>query len=109
MKTVKFAQHLVPLVLSGEKTTTWRFDDEKDLQAGDIVTFIRRPELTSFAKAELIDVWEKPFGEITDEDKKGHEDVGDKEKMFAVYKKYYDKELTSETRVKIIRFRLLKD
>ena len=45
---------MVVKVLSGEKTTTWRLWDDKDLKTGDEVLFVYRPEKTSFAKAKLI-------------------------------------------------------
>jgi len=35
MKSLKFSAELVPLILSGEKTMTWRFWDDKDLDSGD--------------------------------------------------------------------------
>lgn len=33
MKVLKFSENLVPLILSGQKTATWRMFDEKDLAA----------------------------------------------------------------------------
>ena len=35
MKVLKFREYLVPLVLSGEKDSTWRLFDDKDLSVGD--------------------------------------------------------------------------
>ena len=35
MKLVKFRDYLVPLVLSGEKDSTWRLFDDKGLSEGD--------------------------------------------------------------------------
>lgn len=40
MKTIKFRDYLVPLVLSGEKNSTWRLFDDKDIQVGDTVQLI---------------------------------------------------------------------
>jgi len=40
MKTLKFANNLVSLILSGEKTATWRLFDDKDLTKGDKVLFL---------------------------------------------------------------------
>ncbi|NOY35708.1 MAG: ASCH domain-containing protein, partial [bacterium] len=39
-KSLKFKEHLVPLVLSGEKISTWRLFDDKDLRVGDKVDLI---------------------------------------------------------------------
>jgi hypothetical protein len=44
MKIVKFRDYLVPLVLSGEKTSTWRLFDDKNLSAEDEI------ELREFGK-----------------------------------------------------------
>jgi hypothetical protein len=33
MKTLKFYDNLIPLILSGEKTSTWRIFDDKNLSA----------------------------------------------------------------------------
>ena len=55
-KTLKFSPPLPDLILKGEKYTTWRIDNDKDLQRGDIVSLIARPEMTEFAKAEIASV-----------------------------------------------------
>ena len=107
-KTLKFTTILVPLVLSGEKIMTWRLWDEKNLEAGDIVDFLEKETLTQFATAKLTKVVEKPLGELTEADKKGHETFQSDEKMYATYTKYYKKEVTPQTPIKIIWFELIK-
>ncbi len=62
MKSLKFAPDLVPFVKNGSKTCTFRLFDDKNLQVGEIVEFIQRPELTVFAKAEILEVFKKPIG-----------------------------------------------
>lgn len=44
--------HLVPLVLSGEKTSTWRLFDDKDLQKDDDLLLINKATGDEFAKAK---------------------------------------------------------
>lgn len=73
MKRIKFATNLVEPILNGIKTSTWRLWDDKDLQTGDIVEFVNAETLETFAKAELTRVIEKPFKDLTDEEKQGHE------------------------------------
>jgi hypothetical protein len=46
MKTLKFRDYLVPLILSGSKTATWRLFDDKDLAKGDAI------QLLEFGKPE---------------------------------------------------------
>lgn len=106
-KTLKFTSELADLVLSGEKTCTWRIFDDKDLKKGDIITMIRRPNLTIFAKAEVISVLAKKLGEITNEDKIGHEDVGTMRQMYKIYTGFYNQTVGPETSVKIVRFKLI--
>lgn len=108
MKTLKFMPHLVDLVLSGEKTTTWRLFDDKDLTAGDIVTLIKRPELVPFAEAEIINVSEKPLKDIAEADLEGHEKYDSQQKMYENYSRYYNRPVDGNTLVKVVRFKILK-
>jgi hypothetical protein len=73
MKLVKFRDYLVPLVLSGEKNSTWRLFDDKNLSVGDEIELREFGKDTSFATAQIGKVVEKPFGELTEVDKAGHE------------------------------------
>jgi hypothetical protein len=73
MKTLKFEPHLIPLILNGQKTSTWRLFDDKNLAAGDQIDFINAETKEKFATAELTRVIEKQFSELTYDDKQGHE------------------------------------
>ena len=105
--SLKFSPELVDLVLSGEKTATWRLFDDKNLKVGDVVTLIKRPELIPFAIAEITSVVEKPLKELTQDDRVGHEKFESSEKMYETYKLYYKREVNPNTFVKIYRFKLL--
>lgn len=107
MKTLKFSPELVKLIQDGLKTTTWRLFDDKDIREGDELTFIKRPELVPFAQAVVLSVTEKRLKDLNDFDKEGHEDVGTNENMYRTYNSYYKEEITPETKVKVIKFRLL--
>lgn len=107
-KTLKFSPDLVPLVLSGEKNSTWRLWDDKDLKVGDVVTLIRRPELTAFAVVKITSCIEKPLGTLTSEDKKGHESFKDDKEMYETYSGYYKREVGPKTPIKILRFEICK-
>lgn len=106
-KKLRFNKNLVPLVLSGEKYKTWRFWDDKNLQVGDILDFLERPRDSHFATAKVIEVLVKKMSELTKEDKKGHEKFKDDLEMYETYSGYYNREVTSQTEVKIIRFELI--
>ena len=107
MKSLKFAPDLVPLVKNGSKTSTFRLFDDKNLQVGEIVEFIQRPELTVFAKAEIVEVTKKPFGNMTKKDMEGHEKYSSKKEMYDTYTSYYSKKVNDDTEITIYRFKLL--
>ena len=107
MKTLKFAAKLVPLVLSGEKVSTWRLYDDKDLKVNDEVIFINRDTGEEFAHAILLTVREKRLGDVTDKDYDGHEKYDSHEEMLKCYRGYYGDQVNDDTSVKIINFKLL--
>lgn len=107
MKSLKFVPDLIPLILRGEKTITWRLFDDKNLQEGDIVHFCNSKTLNGFATAELVEVTSKKMEETTGADLDGHEKFTSKEEMYRTYSGYYGKTVTPETPVKIIKFKLL--
>ena len=106
MKIIKFRKSLSEQILRGEKTTTWRLFDDKNLQQGDEVSFAVWETGQEFSKAELTSVQEKSFTSLTDEDWHGHEKFSSDEEMYATYKKYYGREVNENTKVKIIKFEL---
>jgi hypothetical protein len=107
MKTLKFDSILADLILKGEKTSTWRLFDDKDLKAGDDITLIRRPKLEPFAKANITRVIEKPLGRLTDDDKDGHERYGSEDEMYQTLQGYYEHPIDSKTPVKVIHFKII--
>jgi hypothetical protein len=106
-KTIKFRDNLAKLILSGEKTLTWRIFDDKDLKKDDVVDLINWNTGKPFAKAELIDVWEKKMKELEESDFDGHEKFASDEEMYATYRTFYGDTVGPDTIVKIIRFKLL--
>ena len=107
-KSLKFAQELVPLVLNGEKNSTWRLWDDKDITVGDRVDLLNKADLNHFATATITRVVEKPLGDLTEEDKKGHETFKSDEEMYQTYRRYYNRTVDKTTPVKLIWFQLIK-
>jgi len=107
MKTVKFISVLADLIQKGEKTSTWRLFDDKDLQIGDKLVFQVKETGVDFANAEIVEVKEKRFGDITADDQIGHESFINQEEMLKTYKKYYGDRVTLDTVVKIIDFKII--
>src|SRR3989304_1536171 len=104
MKTLKFKEKLSKLILKGEKTTTWRFFDDKEISKEDIFSMIVKETGKEFAKAKIIDVYEKDFGKITDEDKNGHGKFNSDKEMYETYSGYYNRKITPKDKVKIVKF-----
>ncbi|MBU2616007.1 MAG: ASCH domain-containing protein [Nanoarchaeota archaeon] len=107
MKTIKFAQPLIPLILSRQKSTTWRVNDEKNLSPSEIVNLLNDTR-EEFGKAEILNIKEKIFGNLDDEDKEGHEKFSSDKEMYETYSRYYGFQIVPETKLKIIKFKLLK-
>ena len=106
MKVLKFQADLVPLVLSGQKTSTWRLFDDKNLTVGDEIELREFGVDSSFARAVIERVVEKPFGKLTTDDKKGHEGYTNDRQMYETYTKYYKTPVGPHTTVKIVWFSL---
>ena len=107
MKTLKFAHELVGSVLDGNKTTTWRLFDDKNLSLGDSLSLIDSGTGESFARARIVSVQAKKLADISDDDFEGHEKFADREEMLRVYRGYYGEMVDWDTVVKIINFVLL--
>lgn len=108
MKTLKFAPELVLLVLSGEKTSTWRLFDDKDLQVGDELSLVNKMTGGEFAQAKIVTVREKTLAQIDEADfDAGHERYESKEKMLAAFQSCYGDSVTMDTLVKLIKFELI--
>lgn len=104
MKTLKFAPDLVRKILAGEKTSTWRLFDDKDLQVGDKLLFQNKETGASFGTAVISSLSRKTLGSLEDADWIGHERFSSEEEMYATYRKYYGDTVNPHTEVKIITF-----
>ncbi len=116
MKKVNFFYPLPEKILSKEKYTTWRINDEKNLQVGEIFLCTNNepkgsseyPGKGEFAKAQIIWIKETTFGDLTNEDLEGHEKFNSNDEMYKTFSGYYNMNVLPETRVKIIKFKLLE-
>ena len=106
MKKLKFHPDLIPLVLNGSKTTTWRLFDDKYLQVADKLFLLNSKTEEKFAQAEIVEVVEKSFKNLTDDDWVGHEKFSSNQEMYKTYSRYYGCEVNENTILKIIKFKL---
>ena len=106
MKRLKFADHLIKLILDGSKTKTWRINDDKNLKENDRLS-LTNTKGEEFAKAIITSVKDTTFKEVNKQDKEGHEKFSSDQEMYSTYSKYYNIEITPETKLKIITFELI--
>ncbi len=106
-KTLKFTTSLTELIQKGDKNSTWRLFDEKDLTTGDDVTFINSDTHEEFAHARLTGVREKKMSDLDAKDFEGHESYISKQEMYSNFRGYYGRDVGPDTVVKIITFELL--
>lgn len=110
MKKLKLDHELAKLVLAGEKTSTWRVFDDKDLSVNDRVVLIDKVDLEkpqtwkNIGVATIRRVIEKRLGDIEDADYEGHEKHSSREEMLVTYRKYYGSDVTWDTPIKMIHF-----
>jgi ribonuclease HI len=111
MKTLKLEHHLAELVMKGEKTSTWRLYDDKDLSVNDEVRLIdkvdpSKPETwKAMGTAHINMIVQKRLGDIDSADYDGHGQYPSKTKMLEAYRGYYGDKVDWDTPVKIIRFK----
>lgn len=108
MKTLKFEPHLVEQILSGEKTSTWRLFDDKNLKEGDEVIFLNKETGEEFGKAKINEVRIRTLSTLEDSDYEGHQKYSSDEEMVEDFKKYYGDKVNKDSEVKIIFFAILK-
>jgi hypothetical protein len=106
MKTLKFKPNLVEIILSGQKTVTWRLFDDKNLTVGDELEFVNKATLEKFADAVIVGIREKRLGDIEGRDFEGHETYESRDGMIKEMMSNYGDKITGDTMVKIIEFKL---
>jgi ribonuclease HI len=110
MKTLKFDHAISKAISKGEKTSTWRMYDDKDLSVNDTFSVIDKvnpndPSTWRVAgNATITQIVEKNLGSITKEDMEGHEEFASTEEMLAKYQNYYGGRVTLDTPIKMISF-----
>lgn len=107
MKTLKFRKKLSELILSGEKTTTSRLFDDKNLSVGDRVEFLIWETSEKFIETVIMEVKETTLGKLAEEDLVGHEKFCSEGKMYKIYSTYYKREVDKNSLVKVIKFKIL--
>lgn len=109
-KQLKFEHQLAVNIQNGEKTSTIRFFDDKNIRVGDIVLVIDKVEQDNPAswlvvgEALVQEVLEKRLTDVHGNDWEGHEPYENIAEFIATHQRYYKQEINNQTPVKIIRF-----
>jgi hypothetical protein len=106
MKILRFSEPLPEMILTGKKNSTFRINDEKEIKIGDNLSLCYNND-EEFAKAVVTETKETIFSRLTNKDFEGHEKFSSNKEMYDLYSKYYKTKIGLETKVKIIRFKLI--
>jgi ribonuclease HI len=110
MKTLKFDHNQAQAILGGEKTSTWRLFDDKDLSVNDDIKVVDKvvPDQPStwqvIGAAKVKEVIEKQLGDVTSQDMLGHQNFDNKQEMLNYYRRLYGDRVQLQTPVKIVFF-----
>ncbi len=72
---------------------------------GDIISLCTNAG-REFAKAKVVWIKETTFRSLSREDFEGHEEFASPEEMYQAYSKWYKMEVTPDTMVTVIKFKL---
>lgn len=109
MKTLKLNHEQAQLIATGQKTSTWRIYDDKDLSVDDEVEFLDKVDPHDrrtwypIGVAKLDAVAQKRLGDIT-ADELREEGFETREAALNVYRHHYGKQVNEDTPIKIIHF-----
>lgn len=103
-KAIGFAPDLVPLIMSGKKTLTYRVGDKYGfLDVGDIILVKNSSNDKIFAKVKITEIDHITFDKLPI-DREGHEVYLSKEKQRTTFQKYYGKNIEDFEPMLIIGF-----
>ena len=113
MEKVYFADNLIKPILNKEKSSTWRINEEVPFRRSNTSGLKNRDEISlcnndgeEFAQAVILEINDTIFGNLTEDDKSGHEDFSSDEEMYKVYSKYYKTEIGPKSKIRIIKFEI---
>lgn len=115
MKALKFDHKFAGPIRDGNKTTTWRMFDDKDIAVNDVVDLIDKVDPAkpqtwqSVGKARVDSVIEKRLGDMTAEDMQQDDEFTSAEDMLVRFRKHYGAHVDMRTPIKVIQFTVLEN
>lgn len=110
MKKLKLDHDLAAAVKNGDKKSTWRLYDDKDIAVGDTLELIDKVDAQNpeswqpFGTALVDQVIEKRLRDINTSDMSGHGAYESMDVLLADFRAFYGPQVTLDTPVKIIHF-----
>lgn len=105
--SIGFASDLVPLIINGFKTLTYRLGDKYDFLNIDDEIMVKDSQTGRlFAKVKIIDKSRTLFKKLPI-DRKGHEAYSSKEEQKKVFEKYYNKNVGDDDKVLVLGFQVI--
>lgn len=115
MKKLKFDHHESNLIRSGEKTSSWRVYDDKNISVNDEVELVDKVDpgnpstWVEIGVGHVDTILEKRFRDVRPDDFVGQEPHHSAEEMLEHFQKYYGPQVDLDTPVKMIHFHLKTD
>jgi ribonuclease HI len=112
MKTLKLDHASAEMIRSGNKTSTWRIYDDKDIRVNDELELVDKVKPSdpstweSIGVARVNMIVEKRLGEVAKGDFAGNQGYDSRAEMLKAFQKHYGPQVTFETPVKMIHFTL---
>lgn len=110
MKSLKLNHEFAQQVLSGQRTSTWRINDDKDLHVNEDVQLVDKVDLLNpsswrpIGVARITTILEKQLGKVTQHDIAPGEQLKPLKALIDEFRGYYGHQVNAETPVKIITF-----
>jgi len=114
MKTLKFDHPIAQLIESGERNSTWRLFDDKDIAVNDEIRIIDKVDPKDpqtwriIGTARVSEVLEKRLEDITEQTMTDDHKYTSKKEIVDHYRQYYGNKVTGSSPVKIIYFDFVK-
>src|SRR3990167_653949 len=110
MKLLKVSHKIAKLIIAGQKNTTWRINDEKNVSVDDEIGLVDKvnPEYPDswqvIGTGHVNAVLQKRLADIKPGDLGAGENFASHEEMLKTFRKYYGNDVNERTTVKIITF-----
>lgn len=110
MKQLKFDHNFAEAIQTGEKTETFRVNDDKDIKQGDLIQLVDKVDgdrpATWIITGELsiISVFETPLGSLSEEHIMRVDSFSSIEEMIQTFRRFYGEYVDEKTLIKVLVF-----